>query len=114
MCWRLIVSACRGTLVVSAARRSTAPASALVSIRMAIPVNRGEVHLINTALDQAALAAVINAHPVPRFQAGSRDLHSAGHVQGPALRSKTPTADDSLGTILPVSVNCSVFASTSL
>ena len=31
-------------------------------------------------LDQAALLAVINAHPFPRFPPGTRDSHIAVHV----------------------------------
>ncbi len=35
------------------------------------------------AVDQAALLAVINAHPFPRFPAGTRDSHIAVHVDVP-------------------------------
>lgn len=48
----------------------------------------GEAQLIeverssgDTALDQAALLAVVNAHPFPRFPAGNRDAHIAVHVE---------------------------------
>ena len=34
-------------------------------------------------LDQAALLAVINAHPFPRFPAGTHDSHIAVHVDVP-------------------------------
>ncbi|MBI4002342.1 MAG: TonB family protein [Nitrospira defluvii] len=50
----------------------------------------GEAQLIEVerssgdlALDQAALLAVINAHPFPRFPAGTRDAHIAVHVDVP-------------------------------
>ncbi len=52
----------------------------------------GEAQLIeverssgDTALDQAALLAVVNAHPFPRFPTGSRDAHIAVHVDVPTL-----------------------------
>ena len=52
----------------------------------------GEAQLIeverssgDTVLDQAALLAVVNAHPFPRFPAGSRDAHIAVHVDVPTL-----------------------------
>jgi TonB family protein len=51
----------------------------------------GEAQLIeverssgDTALDQAALLAVVNAHPFPRFPTGSREAHMAVHVEVPA------------------------------
>lgn len=50
----------------------------------------GEAQLIeverssgDTELDQAAVLAVINAHPFPRFPAGTRDAHIDVHVDVP-------------------------------
>ncbi len=52
--------------------------------------SNGEAQLVeverssgDTELDQAALLAVINAHPFPRFPAGTRDAHIAVHVDVP-------------------------------